>query len=418
MNFQELLSGKKCSCGRAHSCSIKSVLISEDVLRELPTVLGDYERILLVADQNTYAACGKAAAALLEGRVQHSLIYQEDGVLIPNEAAIARLKSALSPETDLILGVGSGVIQDLCKYVSFTEKLPYSIVATAPSMDGYASVGAALITDNMKVTYSAHVPQVILGDVNVLKNAPMELIQSGYGDILGKYSCLNDWKLSALVNQEYFCQYVYDLTNDMLHKIKDLGPQLRNREPQAIKLLMEALVGVGIAMAYVGNSRPASGSEHHLAHFFEVVGILKKEPYFLHGIDVAYSAVWVQKLRDRILALEELPESWSFRRNDWVRKIQEVYGAAADGVIALQDRMGWYEKNWLELYRSKWPEIKAVLAEAPSVTELIRYLQSVDLDVRCFEQQYSEEKLENAVFYAKDLKDRYTVLWLYFILFV
>ena len=133
MNFQELLSEKTCGCGRAHSCSIKSVLIDEGVLRELPTVLRDYERILLVADQNTYAACGKAAAALLDGRIQHSLIYREDGVLIPNEAAIARLKSALSPETDLILGVGSGVIQDLCKYVSFTEKLPYSNVATPDS---------------------------------------------------------------------------------------------------------------------------------------------------------------------------------------------------------------------------------------------------------------------------------------------
>lgn len=417
MNFEELLKLKACGCGRTHSCLVKSVTIGEGVLRELPAVLGNYENILLAADQNTWAACGNAAAGLLDDRIQQRLIYREDGVLIPNEAAIARLKDAVTPKTDLILGVGSGVIQDLCKYVSFTEGLPYSIVATAPSMDGYASVGAAMIIGNMKVTYSAHVPEVIIGDVTVLKDAPMEMIQSGYGDILGKYSCLNDWKLSALVNGEYFCEYVYHLTWDMLCKVKDLGPQLLKRDPQAVRLLMEALVGVGIAMAYVGNSRPASGSEHHLAHFFEVVGILNKEPYFLHGIDVACSAVLVQKLRDRLLLLEELPASWEYDREDWAKNIHTIYGAAADGIIALQDRLGWYEKDWLEICRAKWPEIRAVLAEAPSVAELIRYLESVDLDIQCFEKQYGKEKLQNAIWFAKDLKDRYTVLWLYYVLF-
>lgn len=75
-------------------------------------------------------------------------------------------------------------------------------------MDGYASSGAAMIIGNMKVTYNAHVPEAIIGDVDVLKEAPMEMIQSGYGDIIGKLSCLNDWKLSVVVNDEFFCQYV------------------------------------------------------------------------------------------------------------------------------------------------------------------------------------------------------------------
>ena len=136
-------------------------------------------------------------------------------------------------------------------------------------MDGYASKGAAMIMGNMKVTYNAHVPAAIIGDTNILKDAPMDLIKSGYGDILGKYSCLNDWKLAHVVNDEYICDYVYDLTFEMLTKTQDLGPALLARDPEAIKTLMEALVGVGIAMAYVGNSRPASGSEHHLSHFFE-----------------------------------------------------------------------------------------------------------------------------------------------------
>lgn len=94
------------------------------------------------------------------------------------------------------------------------------------------------------------------------------------------------------------------MTYEMLCKTKDLGPKLLERDAAAIETLMEALVGVGIAMAYVGNSRPASGSEHHLSHFFEVTGIMNDKPYFMHGTDVAYSAVYTQKMREELLGME------------------------------------------------------------------------------------------------------------------
>ena len=131
--------------------------------------------------------------------------------LIPNEDALATLEAAVTGDTQLIVGVGSGVINDICKQVSFVKGLPYYIVATAPSMDGYTSVGSALILKGMKVTLNARPPKAIVADTQVLKSAPLDMIQAGVGDILGKYSCLNDWKLSALVNGEYFCQKVYDL---------------------------------------------------------------------------------------------------------------------------------------------------------------------------------------------------------------
>lgn len=414
MNFIEMLQDKVCSCGMVHSCSIKKVIIGNGVINELTTVLKDYRKILLVADQNTYAVCGSQVQRLLGEKLENELVYKRDGLLVPNEEAVEELKAKLTEETDLIIGVGSGVIQDLCKYVSFTAGLPYYIVATAPSMDGYASKGAALIADNMKVTYNAHVPEVIIGDVNILKDAPMELIQSGFGDVLGKFSCLNDWKLSRVVNNEYFCQYVYDLTYEMLYKTKDLGAKLLKRESEAIQTLMEALVGVGIAMAYVDNSRPASGSEHHLSHFFEITGLLENTPYFMHGTDVVYSTVYTQKLREELLRLDKpvwhkLPSKESYSGN-----IRRVYSAAADGVLALQKNLGWYEIERLPIYQAKWQEIKNVLKEAPSSEEMIEYVSSIGLDIAEFEKLYGEKKIQDALLYAKDLKDRYSVLWMYY----
>lgn len=418
MEFQKLLQKRACDCGRVHSCSIQQVVVESGAIRRLHMLVGSYCHILLVADTNTIATCGSVVQAQLGNRLESVLVYQRAGLLIPNEDAIMQMDAEITEQTDLIIGIGSGVIQDLCKYVSFQRKLPYYIVATAPSMDGYASAGAAMILGGMKVTCSTHVPEMIIGDVDILKDAPMELIQAGYGDILGKYSCLNDWHLSALVRDEYLCETVYGLMFDMLLKTKDLGPALRKREPEAIRTLMEVLVGAGIAMALVGNSRPASGSEHHLSHFFEITGILEDTPYFMHGVDVVYSSVYVQYLRENLLTLEVPPKNQTLTREKWEENIRKIYSTAADGVIALQDKMGWYAEDRYPVYAEKWDQIKQVLSQAPTANEMIRYLESVGLEVSEFEKMYGQTKIENALKFAKDLKDRYTVLWLYYDLLV
>ena len=414
MDFNQLLQPKACTCGMEHTCRIKSVEIGYNALERLPNLTESYQHILVVADTNTYGTCGNRVKILLGSKRMQTLVFPGDALLVPNEASIAAIQAQLRPETDLILGIGSGVIQDLCKYVSFEAGLPYQIIATAPSMDGYASKGAAMIIGNMKVTYNAHVPEAILGDLDILKDAPTELIQSGYGDILGKFSCLNDWKLSAVVREEYFCQTIYDMTYDMLMQVKDLGPALMRRDPAAIGMLMEALVGVGIAMAFVGNSRPASGSEHHLSHFFEVTGLLNEEYYFMHGTDVVYSTVYTQRLREELLQMEQPASCGGHDRKRWEQEIHEIYTDAADGVINLQDKLGWYEQNRLPIYEAKWSVIRSILQEVPSSEKLETYLTSVGLDIRSFETTYGQKKIQNAIWYAKDLKDRYSVLWMYY----
>ena len=54
------------------------------------------------------------------------------------------------------------------------------VFATAPSMDGFVSIGAALITNYVKTTYQAHVPLAVIGDTDILAAAPMEMITAGY----------------------------------------------------------------------------------------------------------------------------------------------------------------------------------------------------------------------------------------------
>lgn len=411
MTVNELLRGVHCTCGRHHTCPIEAVYIENGAINHLRDLCHSGEKVLLVADENTYAAAGRQTEDALSHTDVVRQIFTGQHVLVPDETAIAAVEAHLNGVKQIV-AVGSGVMQDLCKYVSHVHGIPYSVVCTAPSMDGYASNGAAMITGGMKVTYAAGLPRALLADVDVLRHAPLDMIKAGYGDVIGKYSALNDWKLSRVVNDEYFCPYIYDLTMEKVVRTRALAEGLLARRADSVQALMEALIVIGILMSFAGSSRPASGSEHHLSHFFEITGLVKNRPYFPHGVDVAYSTVVTAALREELLHTPFPETSYRQSRFEYERTVREVYGTVADGCIALQDKVGYYDCDRSRVYCEKETEIRAVLAECPTAEEVRRMLATVDLDMTEFYALYGKNTVDEAVLYAKDLKDRYTVLWL------
>ena len=353
-----------CSCGREHYCPISDIVICSGALNRLPEILHGYSRIFLTADVNTYAACGERVRELLKDTCNGLLVFESEGALVPDEEAIRTLRERVPEDTDLILGIGSGVINDLCKYTAWKRGLDCGIVATAPSMDGFASSGAAMIVGGMKVTYTAQPPRYIIADIDVVKNAPMDMIRSGYGDIIGKYSSLNDWKLSHLICGEYFCQEIYDLVLRVTDDIRDLAAGIAAREDHAIEQLTKALVLIGITLSLVETTRPGSGSEHHLSHFFEIVGLVRHQKHFPHGTDVAYNTILTAGMREQICRIENpcfCEESAENRDSAWER----IYASVAEEVCALQREAGSYERDLTPVYREKWQEIRKILSECP-----------------------------------------------------
>ena len=274
-----------------------------------------------------------------------------------------------------------------------------------------------MILKGMKVTVAAGVPKAIVADTKILKDAPFEMIAAGYGDIIGKYSALCDWKLSRAVNNEYFCTYIYDLTYKMIEKTLSLADGIIKRDEESIGVLTEALITVGILMSFAGSSRPASGSEHHLSHFFEITGILDDKEYFPHGIDVAYSTVITARLREQMLKKDFPDSKFVESKETYTEKMNEIYKSAADGCIQLQNKIGNYEKDRMSVYNAKKDEIRDILSEVPSGDKIEAILKPMGFDMDKFYNMYGIKKIKTAVKYAKDLKDRYTVLWLNYDLF-
>ena len=407
-----------CSCGRVHRCDIDVVDIGEGALWRLESHLSAYKKILLVSDANTYSLGAGRARAVLGCRIEKSCTLPdgEDGLVVPNEKSIDFIEAYITTETDFILGVGSGVINDLCKYVAYRHGIKSGIIATAPSMDGFASSGAAMILGGMKVTETVSSPSVIVADTDIICNAPIDMIRAGYADIIGKYSALCDWKLSALVNGEYFCPEIYSIVLERTNRIRSLAKKIAMRDGRAIEELMESLVLIGVTLTLLSTTRPGSGSEHHLSHYFEITGLLNGESYFLHGTDVGYSTVVTSAMRERILKIKS-PVFACVDERIRLSCYKKIYGKIADDVESLQKAAGRYGVLPDTLYADKWEMILDVIGECPSSDEITQMLFDVGFDMSLFEKKYGKDKIRNGMYFAKDLKDRYSVLWLYYSLF-
>jgi glycerol-1-phosphate dehydrogenase [NAD(P)+] len=413
-----------CDCGRNHSTTLQMVEISSGALAKLPKSLRQlgYHRPFIVSDVNTQAIAGRQVADVLEqADLPYVALTIDTPEVVPDEATLGRVFMRFDLNCDLIIAVGSGTINDICRFVSHRLGRPYIVVATAPSMDGFASSVAPLITNNLKTTYAAQIPLAIFADLDVLTKAPLSMIAAGFGDVLGKYTCLLDWRLAALINNEYYCETIAALVKLALQRTIANTDGLLNREQAAIAQLTEALILVGIAMSYSGNSRPASGSEHHLSHFWETRLLFEGKKAILHGTKVGIATIIILKLYEYLRATiaNFKPLTAATLREtdrDWEQKIRRVFQAAAPEVLLLETtarKNSPAKRNQrLIVIKEQRPEIRRLVATLPASGEIERLLSKIAGPTRPAQVGLDPQTVKESVLYAKEIRDRYTVLQL------
>ena len=321
-----------CACGKSHKVDIQAIRVGSGVIQELPGILRDLgaSHIFLVADNYTYEAAGRQVEQLLDqaGLPYHKRVFQTETPLVPNEYALGSVLAAMTSQDDMLLAVGSGTLNDVTKYVSARTGVPYVIAATAPSMDGYASTVAPTILDGFKTTLPAVYPAAIVADVDILKDAPMPMLTAGFGDIIGKFTSLADWRLSHQLNGEYYCPEVAGVIEAAVETCAANAQALAQREPQAIQAVTEALILSGLAMGMVGVSRPASGAEHQMAHYWEMDALRRGEEHPLHGNAVGVGTVLAASLYE--MAVEYLPQGFAAPDKGQILACLQAAGSCAD----------------------------------------------------------------------------------------
>lgn len=308
-----------------------------------------YSRVMIVADRHTYEIAGAALETQFKQNSSiesTALLISENSVgdVVADEQSIIELIIGIQQyKPQLLIAVGSGTIHDITRYAGYTVGLPFISVPTAPSVDGFNSKGAPIILRGFKKTIVSIGPDAVFADLNILVKAPQSLIAAGFGDILGKYTSLFDWKFGHLTNDEPYDQHAYDITKNALQKCVDVAEGIANREEEAIAHLMSGLIESGIAMLIFGKSHPASGAEHHLSHFWEMEFIKNGYKQLLHGAKVGVSCIQIARLYHELSSQDFglCPDARASVKENW-REIQALIEQipSEDALIELLGKVG------------------------------------------------------------------------------
>lgn len=409
-----------CGCGKIHTAELRAAEVSSGALL---TLSGYMERFgwrypFVICDSITYEIAGKRVVEILEqaGYPVKCHILTHTAF---DEATLGELAIHIDRKCDLVVGVGTGSINDMCRYFSFKLDRPYCIVATAAPMDGFASSVSALTVNNLKTTYEVRMPALVIADVDILKAVPYRMIAAGLGDLIGKFTCLCDWKLARLINDEYYCETTVELVENCIRKVLKNAGAAKDRDPEVIGDIMEGLLLTGVAMGLIGNSRPASGCEHHISHYWEMLFEQQGRRPAPHGAQVGVGTVLILKLTE-LLRQETIDFSKAraaaiaYDPEGWKEEIRAAYGSAAGGVIEMEARARKNETAGrllrIDAMERNWEAITALLDQLPTSQQVIGILKSLDAPWLPQDIGVDAGLLRDTLKYCKEVRPRYTIL--------
>lgn len=411
----------------ARSASIAEVLIAPGALSDAGAL---YLRVFgsspacLIADDNTWAAAGRAVEASLtaQGIATRRHILPANPRPKPTVELADKLRAVLADDQSTPIAIGSGVINDLVKYAAFHLGRPYLCVATAASMDGYTSAGAPLSDKGFKKTLSTRPARAVLADLDVIAAAPPAMLGWGYGDLAGKVPAGGDWLIADALGIEPLDHVAWPMVQDGLAGWLSAPDRLAHGDRAALDGLFAGLTLVGLAMEAHGSSRPASGADHQIAHIWEMEDLSQHGERVSHGACVAVGCIAVLQLYDWLLAQDltrldgakivaNAPDASQqaaiIRHAFGIGEIAERAVAETRAKAATPDA----HLARLALLAQVWPvlatRLRARLLPAQDMTQRLAAIgapsHSTDIDV-------SRAHLRATIAKARYLRDRYTVL--------
>lgn len=240
-----------------------------DRVGEVVSRLGFAGTALVVSGPITYPLAGEPVAKSVTKaglKVDHIIVRES------TEHVVGQIvESSKKARATIVLGVGGGKDIDLAKLSSAKAKIPFMSIPTAPSHDGIASPYASIKGGSRPYSIRAQAPVAILADIDVIADAPYELLASGCGDIVAKFTAVKDWQLAHKLKNEYYGDYAANLALMSAELVTKNAKDIVKRNIEGVKTVVEALVSCGVAMSIAGSSRPCSGAEHLFSHALDLV---------------------------------------------------------------------------------------------------------------------------------------------------
>ena len=370
-----------CECGRPHEIDLEVLEVGSGLLGKVAEILSRNrfpKRILMVADVNSFRVTKGLYEQLLGAGFTVELRVYED-TRVADMQTVEELQTLLR-RVDGCLSVGTGSVNDICRLSSYRENKQFAIFATAPSMDGFASDSAPITSGNFKTTHPCRQPRIIMADTKILAAAPTELKAAGFGDVVAKYIGIADWRVANLLHGDYYCERVAQFVRDAVAKMVALADKVPEQNEDAAGAIMEALVLTGISMQLAKCTRPASGTEHIISHYWECKKLQHGVISDFHGKKVGVATLIVARAYHNLMRLQSVKAH--AEKIDW-EDVKAHYGEGLTedmmklnlpNTIVDEIDPKAVERNWqkiLEIIREEIPteeELRRLYAKAHAAT--------------------------------------------------
>ena len=361
----------------------------------------------VVSDRNTHAAIGERVARSLEslGAVEEVVLDHPHCDMATVRSLAARLSGMAS-----VVAVGSGTINDLCKYVTFLDGRPYCVFGTAASMNGYVSSTASVTLESgLKVSLPAHAPRGMFIDLSVCAAAPAYLAAAGFGDTLCRPVAQVDWWMSHRLLDTKFMHEPYVIAIPEEMRLMDLAEGVAAGEVEAIGVLVRALTLFGLGVNLTGTSSHGSMGEHQISHYLDCFAGAR-HPGTIHGEQVGVATLTMARIQEHFLASDTPPElaPTVFDPDDMARRmgdevardcLAEIRKKALDeaGADALNRRL-----------RRIWPDLRReCLDMSVPVERLAERLRAAGGKTTAAELGYDADLYREAVCHSHEMRNRY-----------
>jgi glycerol-1-phosphate dehydrogenase [NAD(P)+] len=398
------------------------VYIGNDAVSHLLQYCKDQnlEKFLLVSDENTQAVLGDAVQkALLQQDYDVVLAMLSGEEVIADEKYLMQVFIKAGWEDRVYISVGSGTLTDITRFVSHRNKSPFIAMPTAPSVDGFNSTGAPLVVGGLKQTIPCQGPIALFADLPILKDAPPLLIASGFADLVGKLLSAADWKLGHVLWDEPYDADIEQRSRKAALECAEAALEVGLGTEEAIRLLMNGLIESGFCMLDFGSSSPASGAEHHLSHYWEMMLLRQGRPSVFHGLKVGIASVitagWYERLRtmarsdaEKMLQGAQLPDS-----DDQIKLINAAFGPVSKQLIDEQADFLFMEGARFEKLKTRilkcWDEVVAIAEASPTASQMAEWLRLAGGAVYGRDIGLNDDEVEQAKAYGHFIRSRFTI---------
>lgn len=273
----------------------REVIVGKGILgrvNEVTKRLGLTRSALILAGHKSCKIAGNHVFQQLhEAGVEVDSLIVETATMQDVQVAEQRI---LRSKPQVVIGVGGGTKIDAAKLSSARQGIPFISIPTALSHDGIASPLASVKGFDKPYSVMAQAPLAIIADTNVIARAPKRSLVSGYGDVISKFTAVRDWKLAHEEKNEYYGEYAASLALMSAKLMVQNVETIRQRKEEGLRLVLEALVSCGVAMAIAGTSRPCSGSEHMFSHALDMI----RKNGAMHGEQCGIGAIMMSYLHN------------------------------------------------------------------------------------------------------------------------